>query len=322
MKDYYGRTIDYLRLSLTDRCQLACCYCVPNETVEWLAKEDLLTDSEILKFVETFAKLGITKLKLTGGEPLLRKGLIQLISDLKAIEGIEEITLTTNGILLGEMVEELVAAGIDGINVSLDTLNSKRYTLMTRRNQLDKVLAGLEQAATSDLKKLKVNCVLISELNKDEIIKIAKLAQVNRIHVRFIEWMPMGSQKSFTSISEQEVLKLLSMHYGMIKSYEGKLGNGPAHYFEIDGFQGKIGFISAVSQHFCETCNRLRITSDGFLKTCLFFNRGIDLRKAQALETLESDILNALKQKPKAHDFKNKRNELDREMKHMVQIGG
>ncbi len=322
MKDIYQRKIDYLRLSLTDRCQLRCHYCMPDEGVEWTPLDQLLSFAEIKSIVQTFAELGVSKLKLTGGEPLLRPNIVTLISELKAIKGIEEVTLTTNGVQLAEMIDELVEAGLDGVNISLDTLDENRYTLLTRRNKLDAVLTGLERAIKSKIKQVKINCVLAEEINKDEILAIAQLAKNSRVHVRFIEYMPIGAPKPLTPISEEYVRQLLSQHYGPVKPYDIKLGNGPARYDEIAGFQGKIGFISAVSHHFCDTCNRVRITSDGFLKTCLYFNKGVDIKSAIKAGNLQECILEALQQKPKQHRFSSNDEYGSREKKSMVQIGG
>jgi len=322
MKDGYEREIDYLRLSLTDRCQLRCRYCLPETGVEWTSSDQLLTDADIKLMVKAFAKLGVRKLKLTGGEPLLRPNLLPLIKELKAIPGISEISLTTNGVELASLITDLVTAGLDGVNISLDTLDQTRYQLMTRKNQLTQVLAGLEKAVASQSLEVKINCVLIQELNKDEILKIVKLAQHDLVHVRFIEWMPMGSEQSFTAVSETEIQRVIKQHYGSFKQFDRKLGNGPARYIEIPGFIGKIGFISAVSHHFCKSCNRVRVTSDGFLKTCLYFKKGTDLKAAIKNGDLEIQILRALTEKPKKHRFKSPHHKDDREQKSMIQIGG
>ena len=321
MKDAYKREIDYLRISLTDRCQLKCQYCVPETGIKPMPNHELLTKEEMKEIVKTFAQLGVKKLKLTGGEPLLRSDFISIVSELKAIEGIEEITLTTNGIGLSFVIDDLVEAGLDGVTISLDTLDPQRYRLLTGRNQLESVLLGLERALQSKIKKIKVNCVVIKELNQDEILKIARLAQDQRLHVRFIEWMPIGANQKFTSVSELDILNLLKESYGFVNSFKEKLGNGPARYFEIKGFQGKIGFISALSHDFCATCNRVRLTCDGFLKPCLYYDQGVNLKEALSKKDLESQIVSALKLKPKSHDFINQ-SEDGRELKSMVQIGG
>ena len=322
MRDGYEREIDYLRLSLTDRCQLRCRYCLPETGVKWTPQDQLLTDAEIKEIVAAFAKLGVKKLKLTGGEPLLRPNLVPLIRELKAIPGIVEITLTTNGVGLAPMVADLVTAGLDGVNISLDTLDHNRYQFMTRKNQLTDVLAGLERAVASQILRVKINCVLIQELNKDEILQIAQIAQNNPVHVRFIEWMPMGNEQGFTAVSEEVIKQILKKQYGTFQPCLQKIGNGPARYIEVSGFMGKIGFIFAVSHHFCDTCNRVRVTSDGFLKTCLYFNKGVDLKSAIENGNLEAQIRRALTQKPSKHYFKTQQHEVDREQKSMIQIGG
>lgn len=300
LQDSYGRKIDYIRLSLTDRCQLRCQYCLPEAGAIWTAADQLLTVDEIKAMVQAFAKLGVRKVKLTGGEPLLYPNLSSLIPALKGIAGIEEVTLTTNGVKLATMITQLVAAGLDGINISLDTLDQARYISITGQNQLDSVLAGLRAALASPIKEVKINCVLTS---KDEILAMASLAKESRAHVRFIELMPIGRGKTLTAISEAEVCQILSGHYGALKPFSEKLGNGPAHYVEIAGFKGKIGFISAISQHFCEACNRVRITADGSLKVCLCYEQEVNLKNAIQADNLEAQILEALKFKPKRHCY-------------------
>ena len=321
MKDSYERNIDYLRISLTDRCQLRCQYCVTSEKIEYISSESLLKVHEIDKIVNVFAKLGVSKIKLTGGEPLLREDIEIIIARLKAINAIEEVTLTTNGILLESKIEQLIDAGLDGINISLDTLKSARYEELTRENNLEKVLRGINKAIASPIEKVKINCVLIDCLNKDEIIGLASLAKDKKIHIRFIELMPMGVQKSLHGVEESYVKHKLIEEFGASSIVTEKLGNGPAKYIDIKGFKGKIGFISAVSQHFCDTCNRVRLSCEGYLKTCLYFDKGVHLKPFLNSENLEQVIKENLRLKPKEHQFNGNQNK-NREKKNMIQIGG
>lgn len=321
MKDNYKRTIDYLRLSLTDNCQLNCKYCVPNK--KCISNKNLLKSDEIIKLANVFADLGIRKIKLTGGEPLLHPDVSMIITSLKAINGIEEVTITTNGILLNSKLNELISAGIDGINISLDTLSQKRYKTITGKNNLEKVLFGLNKARDAKL-KIKINCVLIDSFNEDEVLNIAQLAKSKEIHVRFIQLMPIGEKNSLKSIPENHIKNILQENFGELVPVTLKIGNGPAHYFKINGFKGKIGFISAISNHFCNDCNRIRLTCTGFLKTCLYFNHEVDLKPflhKESPEKLKQVILENLKLKPKKHHFNEKNNE-NREEKNMIQIGG
>ena len=263
---------------------------MPGEEVDFIHHEKLLSTEEILKIVKAFEELGVTKVKITGGEPLVRKDIIELIASIKKMAGIQEVSITTNGVLLEKMIDDLEQAGLDSINISLDTLKPAQYALMTRRNQFDIVMRGIQCAIKSSIPKVKLNCVLIKEINGDEILDLVELAHQTRVHVRFIELMPIGYAKNLTPISEDEVLDLLSKHYEGVKPFEGKLGNGPAHYYEIEGFLGKVGFISAMSHRFCSTCNRVRVTSEGYLKTCLHFKKGIDLKAHIATGNLKEAI--------------------------------
>lgn len=321
MNDNYKRNIDYLRLSLTDRCQLKCKYCMPSQVVTFMPNEKLLKLDEIVEMAKVFARLGIRKIKLTGGEPLIHPDIKTIISRLKTIENIEEVTLTTNGILLDSKINELVTAGLDGINISLDTLNPDRYHAMTGQNSLNEVLNGLNNAICSPIRKIKINCVLINSFNADEIIDMARLARDNYVHIRFIELMPIGEKHSLQVVSESYIKEILIQEFGNLSPATDKIGNGPAHYVKIKGFRGKIGFISAISQHFCGECNRVRVTCEGFLKTCLYFSQGVDLKPFLYSSQLEKVILEHLKLKPKEHRFDTKQDE-NREQRSMIQIGG
>ena len=321
MRDQFDRTIDYVRLSLTDRCQLKCIYCVPEEGLTCLSQSERLTRAELIEIVGAFAKIGVRKIKLTGGEPLLFPKLADLIAQMKQIEPIEKVTLTTNGLLLPKQLEKLVAAGLDGINISLDTMNEENYRMLTRNGTLAETLKGLDVALKAKI-PLKINCVLLHTTTYADIEGLLDLAKEERVHVRFIEWMPIGSLNPLPAITETDILAQLKGKGYNVTPWDKPLGNGPARYYEVGGFKGKIGFISAVSQHFCDSCNRVRVTSDGKLKTCLAFNHGADLKDAMEKNRLLETIVDTLKKKPKRHLFNTGVDVRGKEEKNMIQIGG
>ena len=324
MFDKYGREIDYIRISVTDRCNLKCLYCMPEEGVSMVSHEEILSYDEIVTLAEVFASLGIRKIKLTGGEPLVRRDLPWLVKKLKVLPGIEKVTLTTNGLFLKEALGELGEAGIDGINLSLDTLNPEVFAEITRRRGLDKVLEGFYEALKYPEIPLKINCVPLGREDQ-EVLEIAELARHYPVHVRYIEMMPIGLGRQFRSVGEEELLKQLREKYGTPSPCQEKLGNGPAHYYSFPGFLGKIGFISALSHKFCGSCNRVRLTSQGFLKTCLQYETGADLRRllreGASQETLKRAVEQAIRDKPQSHRFGQKdTGEVETHM--MSQIGG
>lgn len=277
MKDQYKRNIDYMRISVTDRCNLRCRYCMPEEGIECTSHEDILTFEEILQIAEAGAEIGIRKIKITGGEPLVRKGVISLVEALKKVPGIEEVTMTTNGVLLKEMAEGLYLAGLDAVNISLDTLLPSKYVSITRRDMLEAVIAGIEKAYQLGL-RIKINCVAMKNFNENEIPMLAGIARNNNIDVRFIELMPIGLGRNYEYISVKEVQNMLEAEYGAGQESKLRHGNGPAVYLDYEGFQGSIGFISAMTQEFCDSCNRVRLTAQGELKLCLNHSQGISLR--------------------------------------------
>ena len=324
MIDGHGRKIDYLRISIIDRCNLRCVYCMPEQGVDAVAQEEILSYEEILCLVKVFAELGIRKIKLTGGEPLVRRNVAHLVRELKLIPGIEQVTLTTNGILLGEMMEELAEAGLDGINLSLDTLNPQVFEKIARRNSFEKVMEGFQAALKYPEIPLKINCVPMG-MEGQNLAEMAELARKYPVHVRFIEMMPIGLGKQFEFCSEAQILESLEKRYGKAEPFLKTLGNGPGHYYSFEGFQGKVGFISAMSHKFCESCNRVRLTSQGYLKTCLQYDIGIDLKKLlrEGAEeaVLQNAIEKALKNKPVSHQFDSKVED-HAEENMMAQIGG
>lgn len=317
MIDYYGRNIDYLRLSITDRCNLRCQYCMPKEGIDCVPMADILTYEEILEVVKQAVHLGIRIIKITGGEPLVRKDCCDLIRGIKSISGIEKVTLTTNGVLLRRYLPQLIEAGIDGINISIDTINKKQYTVLTHVDALDEVMAGLKEATSYDI-PIKVNAVSLKGLDYKDLIELARNRNVD---IRFIEMMPIGLGKMFESYNHEELIKNIQSDYpNMIKDYRHH-GYGPAVYYQIPGFQGSIGFISAIHGKFCSSCNRVRLTSQGFLKTCLCYDDGCDLRELLRQHKDIQDLMReTIFRKPKAHCFENE--EHITELKGMSMIGG
>ena len=324
MIDGIGRNIDYLRISIIDRCNLRCVYCMPEEGVEAVSHEEILSYEEILRLVRAFAKLGVHKIKLTGGEPLVRKNVAYLVNELKKIEGITQVTLTTNGILLAETIDSLAEAGLDGINLSLDTLNPEVFQKIARRDSFDQVMEGFRAALKYPQIPLKINCVPMG-IEGQDVLEMAELARKYPVHVRFIEMMPIGLGKQFEFCSEEHILQGLKERYGDYVPYEKCIGNGPGHYYTFEGFQGKIGFVSAISHKFCESCNRVRLTSQGYLKTCLQYDVGVDLkrllREGAAENVLCDAIEAAILRKPQGHQF-GSQVESHEEEHMMAQIGG
>lgn len=319
MKDNYGRTIDYLRISITDRCNLRCTYCMPEEGISCIRHEDILTYEEIQTICTIMANMGLRHIKITGGEPLVRKECWKLIRQLKKIDGIETVTVTTNGILLEEAVNDLVKAGVDGINISLDTQKEAEYAKITRGGDVKKVMNGLKAILTYPQVTVKINCVLVGEDWEKTVISMAELAKTNPIHVRFIEYMPV-EQKQQTKLQD-EVRAVLEAAYGPALDCKKPLGFGPSSYYQLEGFQGKIGFISAISHKFCKKCNRLRLTADGKLRLCLQSSESIDIKtlvRQKNNTELVVAIQSALKQKPKEHHFEA----CNIETISMSQIGG
>ena len=327
MKDRFGRTIDYVRLSVTDRCTLRCLYCMPECGVEQLSHTQIMRFEEMLRLCRILSELGVIKFKVSGGEPLVRKGVSDFICDLKQLPGVEQVTLTTNGELLRQELPKLKQAGIDGINVSLDTLNEYTYRKLTRQGNIDNVLEGLQAALAAGIRPLKINTVLLRGINDNELENLAAMARDMELSVRFIELMPIGLGTAYQAVSGQEVLARLTEAFGEPEAFDKPLGNGPACYYSFPGFKGKIGLINAVSHAFCSSCNRVRLTSDGWLKLCLQYDIGADLltplREGADDAELQQLILAAVAQKPEKHLFDADGQQVDnREIKNMNSIGG
>lgn len=323
MKDQYGRDIDYMRVSITDRCNLRCRYCMP-EGIEWLPMDEILTLEEITETCRQAASLGIRKIKITGGEPLVRKGCTDLIGMVKALPGIEQVTLTTNGVLLADCAEDLRRQGLRAVNISLDTLDPDKFTRITGFDRLPQVLEGIRAMEELHI-PVKINTVLQRGFNDSECFALADLAREHPLDVRFIELMPIGHGKDMEPVSNPEVLSRLTEHYGAghIRPDTRVHGNGPARYYHIDGFSGSIGFISAIHGKFCQSCNRIRLTATGDLKPCLCYSDRISIKNALRRGTPEDVkklLIQAIGQKPAAHCFEDIRTVTeDREMS---RIGG
>ena len=325
LSDSFQRPINYLRISVTDRCNLRCVYCMPAEGVELMSHEDILTYEEIHTVARAAAELGINKVRLTGGEPLVRSGLSELIRMLAQIDGIDDISLTTNGTLLSHYAAELKRAGLQRVNVSLDTLKPDKFSLITRSNlALDDVLAGIEAARSVGLDPVKLNMVVVSGVNDDEILDFTAKTIDEGWHVRFIEFMSLGgvgsSNSRFTSVSEMR--KRLEQ-VGELQPCLPDVGNGPARYFRFPNARGTVGFITPVSEHFCFHCNRLRLTADGRLRLCLLAEDEIDLRQSlrsgASLAELKQLIEAAAADKPLRHRLAEGLTSEDRPM---TQVGG
>lgn len=326
MIDRHNRLIDYIRISITDRCNLRCIYCMPPEGINWIPHRSILSYEELLRLCRIFAQSGMKKVKVTGGEPLVRPGLSHFISELKGIPGIDKVTLTTNGLLLEEQLDALVEAGLDGVNISLDTSDEETYREITRFPGAQKVLRGLEKTLSFKNLNVKINCVPLKGKDGSHLLAIAELARENPIAVRFIELMPIGLGKTLQRLTEDEVRAMIEERFGKLTAFPENLGNGPARYYTLEGFKGKIGFISAISHQFCDQCNRVRLTASGFLKTCLQYEHGIDLKKmisdGRGDQQLREAIEYAVFCKPACHNFGGS-GEIDGlERQGMSRIGG
>lgn len=322
MQDTHGRKIEYLRISVTDRCNLRCVYCMPAEGIEWYPHEEMLSFEETLRLCRIFASLGVSRIKLTGGEPLVRRGIVSLVRQIKEIPGIEEVTMTTNGMLFAEMGRDLAAAGLDSVTFSLDTLDPERYAAMTRLGKLPQVLEGLRLAVALGL-SVKINAVLLRGQNEEELEALASFAKDSPIHVRFIELMPIGCAQDWPGIPNEELQARLDATYGESTPIQKRLGNGPAVYRQYPGFRGAVGFISAMSHPFCHNCNRVRLTSRGELKLCLHQVNGIQLlpllRDGRSDESIREVIAASIAAKPEQHHFDTPHS---REEQQMNAIGG
>jgi GTP 3',8-cyclase len=309
--DPFGRSITYLRISLTDRCNLRCVYCMPKDGIHWQARQDQLSVEEIVRVVETAAQGGVKRVRLTGGEPLVHPNIVEIVHRIASIRIIEEVSLTTNAMLLERLVQPLADAGLKRVNISLDTLERDRFKRITRGGDIDRIWRGIAAAEKAHLAPLKLNTVIVRGLNADELPALAGLTIENDWHVRFIEVMPIGNAqdwgKGFPApderyVSVQEMRTQLSTFD--LQPVTAPRGNGPARTYRIPGALGTVGFISPLGEHFCESCNRLRLTSDGKLRSCLVIPTEVSLRDAvRADESLEKYFYQAIANKPRHHNM-------------------
>lgn len=326
MKDQFERNINYMRISLTDRCNLRCRFCMPAEPDGFFTQEELLKEQELLQIIASAAELGVTDFRLTGGEPLLWEGIERLISFIRSIRGVEHVYLTTNGILLEKKLTGLTEAGLSGVNISLCSTDREEYYKITGYDGCETVLSAIEAAAGSGL-ITKVNCVPMPGENTGHLKEIAGLAREKEVDVRFIEMMPVGKGAEYSGLSNRELLKMLSVWFGPSETVAERKGMGPAVYRQFPGFQGKIGLIGAYSCSYCENCNRVRLMADGFLKLCLDSGQGINLRELLRSgctgQELRARIQKAVWEKPERHRFPEKNREKAQDGKQcMSQIGG
>ncbi len=321
MLDKYNRKINYMRLSITDKCNLRCQYCMPANGVKYIADEQLLTVDDIEKIASKLNLLGIDTVKLTGGEPLVRDDVAQIVSVLKTKANIKHVSLTTNGVLLDKHLDNLVAAGLDAITISIDSIDADEYATMTRRDQLARVIKNIIAAKNSNIANVKLNSVATHSQSEQSILNLIDFANTNHIPIRFIEMMPIGLGKNFQGYSPEQLASLLTKHFGTSKIENTKLGNGPASYYTYQKLNIPIGLISAVSNNFCANCNKIRVTSTGDLKQCLHYNYKINLRDLIVSECDLQTIADFIYGKPEKHAF-GEQDGSDFEQLKMSDIGG
>jgi GTP 3',8-cyclase len=320
MKDTYRRNINYLRISVTDLCNLRCKYCMPEAGVEKIQHGDVLSIEEIITIAKESAALGIRKVRITGGEPLVRKGIIDLVEGISGIEGIEDVAMTTNGLLLKKYGKDLKKAGLNRVNISIDSLDPDKYRKITRGGEVQQVLEGIEEALTLGLVPVKLNTVIVGGENEEDILKLMNLTKIYPIDVRFIELMPIGQASSWSKehfISNEEVRSRVPE----LLPLNQEIGS-PAKYFKLPEAKGRVGFIDPISSHFCGECNRLRVTFDGKLKPCLHSSQEIDLLPALRNNegSLKKLLTEAIVSKPEKHYLDTEEYEII--TRNMSQIGG
>jgi cyclic pyranopterin phosphate synthase len=326
LADQFNRPITYLRISVTDKCNLRCIYCMPEQGLPWLPKSEILTYEEIAQLVKAAASAGVRSVRLSGGEPLIRKNLDRLVREIAQTPGIRDIALSTNGLLLEEQLQDLIEAGLRRVNVSLDTLNAQRFAEIARRPGLDRVLAGIEAAIAAGLTPLKINCVVMRGKNDDEIAAFAEWTKHRAVYVRFIEVMPVEENLELQRdvyVSSDEILERVRA-IGDLAPVSGPGGNGPAKYYAFPGAPGAVGVISPLSHDYCERCNRVRLTADGRLRLCLFGDYEIDLRTPLRAGASTGDLAETLRAsmliKPERHHLKL--GEAASRMRAFSEIGG
>jgi cyclic pyranopterin phosphate synthase len=319
MEDHYGHRISYLRVSITDRCNERCAYCMPGELHEWLPREGILTYEETLRIIRVAAELGVSKLRITGGEPLTRRGVLDFVREVPGIRGISDIGLSSNGTLLAREVEPgvtmaaaLRAAGVRSINISLDTLDANLYATITGRDLHGAVLAGIEAARDAGFEQIKLNAVLMRGRNEDGLAPLIEFAAERNLILRFIELMPISTSEVLTEENFMSILhakRLIEARYGNLIAKPDFHTNGPASYYQIPGRDQRIGFIGAMTNlHFCESCNKLRLTCDGKLRPCLGSALEFDIMKPLRAGASDAELsqffLDVVDRKPQQHDFR------------------
>lgn len=326
MHDRYNRAIDYLRVSVTDRCNFRCVYCMPPEGVQLLQHSDILTYEELVRIIAILTKQGISKVRITGGEPLVRKGIVDFVRAVKALGTVEDLSMTTNGSLLAPLAADLKAAGLDRVNISLDTVHPERFRHITGGcGNIADTLSGIESALQTGLTPVKLNVVLSEALTEDDLVYFTRLVMQHPVAVRFIEYMPIGYGGIGPGMKADAVRELLEKHApGSLKpmTFTGK-GNGPAKYYRFARSKGCIGFITPISDHFCGSCNRIRLTADGKLRPCLLSNQEVDMKtplRSGASDTgLASLFFQVIQEKPAEHHLNKSDTVFQRRMS---QIGG
>jgi len=327
LEDNFGRRIEQVRLSVTDRCNLRCVYCTPQEGMKSLSHHEVLRYEEIIRLAKIFVKLGISKLRITGGEPLVRKDVVKLVEKLRRIPGIRSLPMTTNGTLLAQFAEPLSKAGVTQLNISLDTLNREKYRGMTRADKLAEAIQGIQAARAAGI-PVKLNVVPVRGWNDDEVLNFVELAHAERLTVRFIEFMPFSNNQWEPGkfIPTEELKAAIARRYTLVP--EGReYHSAPAEYFRVEGGQGKIGFITSVTGSFCASCNRLRVTADGRIKPCLHSGAELDLRGPLRDGALDEELIElmgqAVSHKPEEHpNFLDAREKLKLPGDEMCRIGG
>jgi cyclic pyranopterin phosphate synthase len=327
LRDSWEREIKSVRVSVTDKCNFRCTYCMPAEGLEWLGREEILTFEEIARLIDVLARLGVDEVRLTGGEPLVRRDLPVLVGLLAQVEGVRDLSLTTNGILLDRLAGPLVAAGLRRINVSLDSLNHVRFAEITRRDALDAVLRGLEEAERHpQLSPIKVNCVAVKGFTETEVPALADLARRKPYVVRFIEFMPLDADEAWREddvLTGAEIRALVEEHYGPLVELPAKSSSTARRFRFADGV-GELGFVNPVSEPFCSSCDRIRITADGQLRTCLFSRREWDLKTPLRDGTSDEELIRLIRFAVRHKELKHRINDpgFVRASRSMSQIGG
>jgi cyclic pyranopterin phosphate synthase len=327
LRDSWGREIKSVRISVTDKCNFRCTYCMPAEGLQWLGREEILSFEEIARIVGVLARLGVDEVRLTGGEPLVRRDVPVLVEQLARIEGVRDLSLTTNGVLLDRLAAPLVGAGLQRLNVSLDTLNHVRFAEITRRDALDSVLRGLAEAERyPQLRPIKVNCVAVKGFTETEVPALAELARRKPYVVRFIEFMPLDADEAWREddvLTGAEIRAIIEEHYGPLEELPAKASSTSRRFRFADG-AGELGFVNPVSEPFCSSCDRIRLTADGQLRTCLFSRREWDLKTPLREGATDGGLADLIRYAVRHKELKHKINDpgFVRASRSMSQIGG